>query len=75
MSACVICKRGEVKPGTTSLTIERGGMTLVVKGIPARVCDSCGEGYFDKATTRRIEAIAEQLQGTGVEVAVRQYAA
>ena len=75
MSTCVICKHGEVKPGTTSLTVERGAMTLVIKGIPARVCATCGGGYFDKETTQRIEAIAHQLPSAGVEVGVRQYAA
>lgn len=72
---CVICKGGEVRPGTTSFTVERGEMTLVLKGIPARVCSQCGEAYFDEATTRRIEEIAERMQHTGVQVAVQDYAA
>ena len=40
---CVICKNGEVTPGTTTVTLERGQTTLVVKGVPARVCMTCGE--------------------------------
>lgn len=56
---CVICKAGSVIPDKASLTIERGEMTLVLKGIPARVCTKCGEAYFDEETTRRIEAIAD----------------
>ena len=72
---CVICKGGEVKPGTTSFTIERGAMTLVLKEVPARVCAQCGEGYFDEATTQRIEEIAASAQRTGVQVAVQDYAA
>ena len=72
---CVVCKLGEVTHGSTSLTIERGTMTLVLKGIPARLCDKCGEAYFDEATTRRIEAIADQVERTGPRVAVQEYAA
>ena len=72
---CVVCKTGEVKPGTTTLTAERGEMTLVLKGVPARVCSSCGEAYFDEATTKRIEALVEQLEKSGVQVAVQDYAA
>ena len=72
---CVICKVGQVSEGVTSLTIERGSMTLVLKGIPARVCDQCGEAYFDSATTRRIEAIADQVERAGIRVAVQEYAA
>jgi YgiT-type zinc finger domain-containing protein len=72
---CVICKTGEVKPGTTSFSVERGEMTLVLKRVAARVCGQCGEAYFDEATTRRIEEIAERVQSAGVQVAVQDYVA
>jgi YgiT-type zinc finger domain-containing protein len=72
---CVICKSGDVKPGVTTFTVERGQMTLVLKGVPARVCSQCGEAYFDEATTQHIEEIAEKAQHTGVQVAVQDYAA
>ena len=73
--SCVICKGGEVRAGHTSLTVERGRMTLVLKHIPALVCDHCGEAYLDEPTTSRIEQIAEQMQRSGVEVAVQEFAA
>jgi len=72
---CVVCKVGAVTPGRTSLTIERGKMTLVLKEIPARVCAKCGEAYFDEETTRRIEAIADQVERAGIRVAIQEYAA
>ena len=72
---CVICKTGEVKTGTTSFSVERGEMTLVLKRVPARVCNQCGEAYFDEATTKRIEEIAERVQSAGVQVAVQDYVA
>jgi len=72
---CVICKAGEVKPGATSITVERGAMTLVLKGLPARVCGQCGEAYFDEATTKHIEEIAERASHIGVQVAVQDYVA
>jgi YgiT-type zinc finger domain-containing protein len=72
---CVICKSGEVKAGTTTFSVERGRMTLVLKGVPARVCSQCGEAYFDEATTRRIEEIADRVERAGVQVAVQDYVA
>jgi YgiT-type zinc finger domain-containing protein len=75
VTRCVVCKTGEVTPGTSTLTVERGGMTLVIKGIPGRVCGSCSEAYFDEPTTKRLEAIVERLERTGVQVAVQDYAA
>jgi YgiT-type zinc finger domain-containing protein len=72
---CVICKTGQVEPGTTTFSVERGEMTLVLKHVPARVCDQCGEAYFDETTTRRIEEIAQRVQDAGVQVAVQDYVA
>ncbi len=48
---CVNCKQGETQPGTTTVTLERGGMSLVIKGVPARVCENCGEEYVDERVT------------------------
>lgn len=75
MKACIVCRGGEIGPGQTTLTVERGRMTLVLKGVPARVCASCGEAYFDEATTARVEAVVKQLERTGIQVAVQDYAA
>lgn len=75
MKACIVSRGGEIGPGQTTLTVERGRMTLVLKGVPARVCASCGEAYFDEATTARVEAVVEQLERTGIQVAVQDYAA
>lgn len=75
MTRCVVCKTGEVHPGTTTLTVERGEMTVVIKGVPARVCGSCSEAYFDEATTKRIEVIVERLERSGVQLVVQDYAA
>ena len=51
---CVICKQGEIRPGTTTVMLERNGMTLVVKSVPARVCENCGEEYVDEDITARL---------------------
>jgi hypothetical protein len=50
-------------------------MTLVLKRVPARVCGQCDEAYFDEATTKRIEEIAERVENAGVQVAVQDYVA
>ena len=50
---CVICKHGETKEGTTTVTFDRDGMTLVVKDVPAQVCTNCGEDYVDETCCPR----------------------
>lgn len=39
---CTICKQSKIEPGTATVTLERDGMTLVVKHVAARVCPNCG---------------------------------
>jgi len=71
---CVVCKHGDARSGTTTVTLTRNGTTLVVQGVPARVCSNCGEEYVDELTTARLLEVAEQAARSGVEVEVRDYA-
>ena len=72
---CVICKHGETRDGTTTVTLERGGATLVIKSVPAQICDNCGEAYVDEVTTRQLLGIADEALRMGVQVDVREFAA
>ena len=57
------------------MTLSREQLTLVVKGVPALVCENCGEEYLDEATTTQLLQTAEEAAGAGVQVDVRQYVA
>lgn len=73
--SCLICKQFRIKPGTATVTLERGGMTLVVKRVLARVCPNCGEEYVDEDAAAQLLETAEQAFQSGVQVDVRDYAA
>jgi YgiT-type zinc finger domain-containing protein len=72
---CVICKLADVQPGSATVTLERGGLTLVVKHVPARVCPNCGEQYVDEQTAGHLLDTAERAMEAGVHVDVREYVA
>jgi YgiT-type zinc finger domain-containing protein len=72
---CVICKHGETEPGTATVTLNRNQLTLVVKGVPAQVCDNCGEEYVEENVTAQLLLVAEEAAKTGVQVDVREYIA
>lgn len=72
---CVICKNGEVKSGTTTITLERDEKTFVFKKVPARICENCGEEYLNKETSEHLLTIAESDALQGVQVDIRQYKA
>ncbi len=72
---CVICKHGETRPGSTTVTLTRERATLVFRDVPADVCDNCGEEYVDAAVAARLLEIAEDAARAGVQVEVREYVA
>lgn len=72
---CPICRHGETLPGTTTVTLERSGLTFVAKDVPAMVCANCGEDYVDEQTTRQILRMAEEAAASGVQVDVRAFRA
>ena len=72
---CIICKNGETRPGNATVTLEREGTTLVIKGVPADVCANCGEEYLDETITARLLKTAAEAARSGVEVDVREYIA
>ena len=71
---CLVCKQADVEPGTATVTLERDGMTLVVKHVAARVCPNCGEEYVNEDAAARLMETAEQASRSGVQVDVREYA-
>ena len=70
---CLICKHGETKEGTTTVTLERGSSTIVFKEVPALICDNCGEKYIDEVVTKYLLRKAIELAKSGVEVDIRKY--
>jgi YgiT-type zinc finger domain-containing protein len=72
---CPICKSGNMTSGHTSMTFERAGATVVVKGVPADICDNCGEAFVADEVARRVHEVARTELRKGVEIEVIHYAA
>jgi len=58
---CLICRHSETEPGRTTLTLEREGVTLLVRGVEAQLCGECGEAYVPSEVTARLLEAAEQV--------------
>ena len=71
---CVICKHGETKPGTTTITLERDNTMLIFKAVPAEVCANCGEAYVTEQVTSHLLSVAEEATRAGVQTEIRAYA-
>ena len=68
---CVICKVGTYAPGKVTVKIERGSAIVLIKGVPAEVCDTCSNYLVDQKTTREILEIANKAFDNGAELEVR----
>ena len=72
---CVICRHGKTQPGTVTVTLERDNTLILIKDVPAEVCQQCGEYYLDENTTKHIMEMAEQAVQRHAEVEILRYAA
>ena len=70
---CIVCKKGQTHPGHTTVTLEKNGGALVVRHVPAEVCENCGEAYVSAEVTRSLLASATQTLRAGVEVDIREF--
>ncbi len=70
---CMICKHGNTQKGSTTITLEKDGSTIVFKHVPALVCENCGEKYIEDETAKEVLSKAKEIQKSGVEVDIREY--
>ncbi|MCF7804627.1 MAG: type II toxin-antitoxin system MqsA family antitoxin [Candidatus Marinimicrobia bacterium] len=66
-------KEGDTEWGKTTVTLERKGTVIVLRNVPAQICDNCGEFYLDDETTEQVLNHAERAIGHGTEVEVAQF--
>ena len=64
---CVICKNGSTKQGFVTYTLERDGVIVVFKKVPALICENCGDFYLSTETTKLLVEKASKTLEKGVE--------
>ena len=72
---CVICKHGRTEPGHATVTLQRGQCTIIIKEVPAEVCQNCGEYYVSEEVTAQLFERADAAVKSGAEVEILRYAA
>jgi YgiT-type zinc finger domain-containing protein len=72
---CVICKTGETHAGLARMTLHRGECMVIIKNVPAEICDNCGEYYLSGEMTDHVYQLADQAFSHGAELEILSYAA
>jgi YgiT-type zinc finger domain-containing protein len=71
---CPTCRTGHTVPGTATKTLERGSTLVVVRHVPAEVCDRCGAPLYGGAVVEQLLALLETAYQGGVAFEVREFA-
>ncbi len=62
-------------PGKVVVTLQRGETVVVIKDVPAEVCDGCEEYYLTQEVAERISLQAEEAVARNAEIEVLRYVA
>lgn len=68
-SRCPRCG-GTQRPGTTTFTSDSGSSVVVVRDVPALVCDQCGETYIVAAVAAQLEKMVADARRKGAQVEI-----
>ena len=72
---CTFCMQGTTKRGNVIVTLSRGNTVVIVKNVPAEVCENCSEYFLSEKTTEQVLLWAEDAVKKGAEVEILRYAA
>ena len=72
---CVICKTGKTNHGKATVILQREDTVVVVKDVPAQVCENCGEYYLSENISARVLELAENAIKHNAEVEILRFAA
>lgn len=56
-----------------TVTLQRCGVVLVFKDVPAQVCPNCGEEYINEKVMSRLSQQAEDATRSGAQLSVYQF--
>jgi YgiT-type zinc finger domain-containing protein len=72
---CLHCPTGETGPGTKTATLERGSTIVIVRSVPATVCDTCGEATYSAEITDELLRLLDEAVARGIELLVQPFEA
>lgn len=62
---CSFCK-GKLYEGKTEFVAKVGGEVITIKGVPAYVCDNCGDAYFTPKISRKSDEVMKAFNKVGL---------
>jgi YgiT-type zinc finger domain-containing protein len=67
---CVICKSGKMHEGKVTVTLEKDNTIILIKEVPAFICDICDHYYLDEEITGEVLKRGNEGLSKGTELEV-----
>jgi len=62
-----------MKPGTQTVTLERGRTIVVIRDVPGEVCDRCDNAYFSAEVVATNLAMLDEAVKRGAEIEISRF--
>ncbi|RKX82797.1 MAG: hypothetical protein DRP70_15790 [Spirochaetes bacterium] len=72
---CTTCKTGTYKSGTATVVLKKEDSTIIIKQVPAEICDQYGEYILSSGITKIVLEMADEAWRKGSEAEIRWFAA
>ena len=69
---CPLC-RGHKREGTTTFTVDLESGVIVIRHVPALICDQCGMEWIEDDVAGTLERIVNGARGKGSLVEVAEF--
>ena len=72
MENCLMCK-GDLEKGNVNHIVDLDNFIIIIKNVPAKVCQQCGEYYLEHKVALEIEKIIDNYRENAAEVIIINY--
>ncbi len=69
---CIVCK-GELTKKVINHIVDINGHIIIIKNVPAEVCEQCGESFFENQVALALEKIVDEIVSNKAEITIVNY--
>lgn len=70
---CIMCK-STLSVGNVNHIVDFNGHIIIIKEVPANICNQCGEYFLENEIALKLERIIEEAKKNNAEIFVINYA-
>lgn len=70
---CIFCKVGETHPQKVTVVLDKERTLLVLRQVPADVCDHCGHQHYSSKVTRHLLTAYQEARQKNADLEVLTY--